>query len=233
MCGADTPRSRGAPLHPLAPPAGRAPLQKLPRDPRAGVASGIGPRRPPGVEPPLSRFVPRCPSSAKRGRRRGRLRLKLAERRRGTGRPFPPPRNAPTHLPSLPRRLGERPPAESPGVAEPSLSAPRRRREAAGAWRAAAEPGPSPRWAGGEEPGGPRLSVGGRGGRDRRAARPRGGLWQPAPGRGRPRAGHGLAATGDRFQPGKRQPLSLRAEPGRPALRSPTLRRGARLRHCQ
>lgn len=59
----------------------------------------------------------------------------------GTGRPFPPTRNARTHPPSLRRRLGERPPAESPGAAEPSLPTPRRRREGAGAWRAAGSRG--------------------------------------------------------------------------------------------
>ncbi|CAN8215366.1 unnamed protein product [Coccothraustes coccothraustes] len=141
VCGADTPRSQGAPLHRPAPAAGRAPLQKLLRDPRAWVASGARPRRPAGEEPPPSRFVPRRRSGAERGRRRGRLRLKLAERRRGTGRPFPPRRNAHTHPPSLRRRLGERPPAESPGAAEPSLATPRRRREGVGAWRAAASRG--------------------------------------------------------------------------------------------
>lgn len=126
VCGADTPRSQGAPLHRRAPAAGRAPLQKLLRDPRAWVAFGARPRRPAGEESPLSPFVPRRPSSAERGRRRGRLRLKLAERRRGTGRPFPPTRNAHTHPPSLRRRLGEKPPAESRGAAEPSFAASRR-----------------------------------------------------------------------------------------------------------
>lgn len=153
----------------------------------------------------MSRCVHRRQSSAERGRWRGRLRLKLAERRRGTGRPFPPTKNARTHPPSLRRRLGERPPAESPGAAEPSLPAPRRRREGAGAGRAAARRarvragrvGKSLRGRGYLRAGGGAANAGGGGA----GLRPRGGLWQPAPGRGRPRALHGLAATGHRFQP--------------------------------
>lgn len=204
----------------------RASLPPLPhrtpdRPGTPGLGSPPGPSAPPaGEEPRLSRFAPRRPSSAERGRRRGRRRFKLAERRQGTGRPFPPTRNAPTHPPSPRRRLGERPPAESPAAAEPSLPAPRRR-EAAGAWRAPAEPGPSPLWAGGKSLGAAVICgrSGGRQrrGRWRRAARPRGGPWQPAPGRGRPGSAP-ARSYGPRSQPGERRRLLGQSRSGRAAI---------------
>lgn len=115
--------------------AAAQPRRSRPRDP-----SGARPRRPaeggaataePGRSlPPLLRL-----RRAVRGRRRGSLHLSLA----GDGQTLPAREERATYPPSLRRRFGERPPAESSRASEPSSPAPRR--EAAGAWRAAAETG--------------------------------------------------------------------------------------------
>lgn len=202
VCGADTPRKPGAPLHPLPRRA----------EHRYRTCSGT-----PGLGSP-----PEPARAARRGRSRrwaGSFPAARAARRAGGG----PAACASSWrsagggdgqtLPAHEERAHS--PAEPPATTwwEASCRKPRgcrailARAAAAtrGSWRLESgwEPGPSPRGAGGEEPEGPRLSAGGRGsrerGRGRRAARPRGGLWQPAPGRGRPRARRGLAATGDRF----------------------------------
>lgn len=148
----DTPQTHGS--APSAPRAARVLLQQLPR--RSGGPPGR--RQPPrSATPPggggAASELGCSPSPlscrrAVRGWRRYCHHLSLVNRRRGTGRPSPPRRRASTYPPSLRQRFGERPPAESPRACEPSWPAPRR--GAAGAWKAAAEPGPPPSWADGE-----------------------------------------------------------------------------------
>lgn len=145
MCLPEIHRGPGEALPHRPPPSGdRAPLQKLPPRPSRAAPAAPPPRYPRAagrlrgpLAPPvggrsrgrarrLPAAAPAPGESGEGGKRRGYLHLSL-----GTGRPSPPRRNAPTYPPSLRRRLGERPPAESPQACEPSSPAPRE--EAAGA----------------------------------------------------------------------------------------------------